>query len=88
MLLSTQQKFILETLRTLKCVRRRQLHALVRGRFEKDSFEVAQARMDAMLRQLRMGTFDVRMDNIIYLSDRNRIVEEHLHCIDTVIGQN
>ena len=28
------------------------------------------------------------MDNIIYLSDRNRIVEEHLHCIDTVIGQN
>lgn len=30
----------------------------------------------------------VEMDNIIYLSDRNRIVEEHLHCIDTVIGQN
>ena len=55
MLLSTQQKFILETLRTLKCVRRRQLHALVRGRFEKDSFEVAQARMDAMLRQSWSG---------------------------------
>ncbi len=28
------------------------------------------------------------MDNIIYLTERNRVVEEHLHCIDTVIRQN
>ena len=28
------------------------------------------------------------MDNIIYLTERNRIVEEHLHCINTVIRQN
>lgn len=28
------------------------------------------------------------MDNVIYLSPRNRIVEEYLHCIDTVIRQN
>ena len=28
------------------------------------------------------------MDNIIYLSQRNRTVEEYLHCIGTVIRQN
>jgi len=30
----------------------------------------------------------IKMGDIYYLSERNRIVEEHLHCIDTVIGQN
>ena len=70
MFLSTQQKFILDALRTLNCVRRRQLHVLVRGRFETDSFSVTQARMDVMLRQLRMGTFDVRMDDgLVWLSN-------------------
>lgn len=28
------------------------------------------------------------MGDIYYLSERNRIVEEYLHCIDTVIRQN
>lgn len=28
------------------------------------------------------------MDNIIYLSQRNRIVEEHLYCIKKVMRQN
>ena len=28
------------------------------------------------------------MGDIYYLSERNRIVEEHLHCINTVIWQN
>ena len=63
MLLSTQQKFILELLRRLGCVRREQLHALVRGRFQQGDFEIPQARMDAMLRQLRMGAADVRLDD-------------------------
>ena len=63
MLLSTQQKFILDALRTLNCVRRRQLHALVRGRFQQDSIAITQARLEAILRQLRMGMADVRMDD-------------------------
>ncbi len=70
MLLSIQQKFILDTLKKLGCVRRRQLHTLVRGRFQQDSFEITQARMDAMLRQLRMGTSDVRVDDgLVWLSN-------------------
>ncbi len=70
MFLSAQQKFILDALGKLNCVRRRQLHALVRGQFETDSFSVTQARMDAMLRQLRMGMADVRVDDeLVWLSN-------------------
>ena len=63
MFLSIQQKFILDTLKKLNCVRRRQLHTLVRGRFQQDGFEITQARMDAMLLQLRAGTC------LLYTSD-------------------
>lgn len=70
MFLSIQQRFILDTLKKLNCVRRRQLHALVRGQFQQEGFEVTQARMDAMLRQLRAGTADMRMDDgLVWLSN-------------------
>lgn len=85
MLLSTQQKFILDALRTLNCVRRRQLHALVRGRFEKDSFQITQARMDAMLRQLRMGMADVRVnEELVWLSNAQPDIRR-LETIDVMI---
>ena len=68
MLLSIQQKFILDTLRKLRCVRRRQLHALVRGRFS--DLDVSEASMDAMLRQLRMCIGEIRLDSdLVCLSD-------------------
>ena len=70
MLLSAQQKFILEMLKKLGCIRRRQLHALVQGRFQEARFEITQSRMDAMLRQLRMGSADVRLDDeLVWLSN-------------------
>ena len=85
MFLSTQQKFILDALNKLKCVRRRQLHALVQGRFQRDSFEITQARMDAMLRQLRMGTADVRMDDeLVWLSSAQPDARR-LEAIDVMI---
>ncbi len=62
MLLSNQQKYILEVLRKLGCVRTDQLHALVRGKFQRPGFEIGEARMAAMLRQLRSGLGDFRLD--------------------------
>ena len=55
MLLSVQQKYILETLRKLGCVRSDQLHALVRGKFQRPGFAVREEHMTTMLRQLRSG---------------------------------
>lgn len=81
MFLSIQQKFILDTLKKLNCVRRRQLHTLVRGRFQQDGFEITQARMDAMLRQLRAGTADVRMDGgLVWLST----VQPDARCLEAI----
>ena len=63
MFFTTKQKFILETLKSLGCVRRQQLHALMRGHFQEADFEITQTSMEAMLRQLRVGTSNVQMDD-------------------------
>lgn len=62
MLLSVQQKYILEVLRELGCVRRRQLHALVREKFRRPDLEISEARMETMLRQLRTSQESIRID--------------------------
>lgn len=85
MFLSIQQKFILDTLKKLNCVRRRQLHTLVRGRFQQDGFEITQARMDAMLLQLRAGTADVRMDGELLWLSTAQPDARRLEAIDVMI---
>lgn len=85
MFLSTQQKFILKVLGKLNCVRRRQLHALVRERFRQDDLVITQSRMDAMLQQLRVGTADLRMDHeLVWLSNARPDVRR-LEAIDVMI---
>lgn len=76
MLLSIQQKYILETLRKLGCVQRGQLQTLTQGKFTEMS--ITEQRMDAMLRQLRNLHGDVRLDaGLVSLSsaqpDRRRL---------------
>ena len=61
MLLSVQQKYIMEILRKLGYIRREQLRTLVQGRFSE--LEISECRMVAMLRQLRYATGDVHLDN-------------------------
>ena len=41
MLLSVQQKYILEALRALGCARQRQLHVLVREKFRRPDLEIS-----------------------------------------------
>ncbi len=62
MLLSIQQKYILDALRKLGCIRRRQLAALVREKFRCPDMEISDARLEAMLRQLRTGCGNFRID--------------------------
>lgn len=58
MLLSIQQKYILDLLRERACVRQDQLHALVQGRFPERT--ISDRGMEAMLRQLCGGIGDFR----------------------------
>ena len=48
MLLSVQQKYILEVLRRLGCVRKDQIQTLVQGKFGRPDLEITQARMEAI----------------------------------------
>lgn len=66
MLLSVQQKYIMEILRKLGYVRCSQAQALVQGKFP--GIKISGPRMDTMLRQLRYTMADVRLDgNAIWL---------------------
>lgn len=60
MLLSVQQKYIMEILRKLGYIRRGQAQALVQGKFP--GIEISGPRMDTILRQLRYTMADVRLD--------------------------
>ena len=72
MLLSKKKKYILEVLRKLGCVRRRQLDTLTREKFRRPDLEISKGRMDAMLRQLRAGMGDIRLDSeFVRLSGAN-----------------
>ena len=56
MLLSNQQKYILEILKEFKYLRVRQLHAMVRTHYRAQGIEIDARRMEIMLRQMRTGT--------------------------------
>lgn len=85
MLLSVQQKYILEVLRRLGCVRKDQIQALVQGKFGRPDLEITQARMEAMLRQLRSGLGDFHVDgNFVYLA-RDQPDTARLEAIDVML---
>ena len=85
MLLSVQQKYILEVLRKLGCVRQNQLHALVRGKFQRPDFQISVARMTAMLRQLLSGLGGFHVDgNFVYLA-RDQPDAARLEAIDIML---
>lgn len=85
MLLSIQQRYILEALRKLGCIRQAQLHTLVRGKFQRPGFEVSDTRMEAMLRQLRSGLDDFHTDgSFVYLA-RGQPDTAQLEAIDIML---
>lgn len=68
MVLSVQQRYILEVLRRVGYIRRSQLLVLVRERFRRPDLEITQGRLDAMVHQLRRGMADVRIEgDVVYL---------------------
>lgn len=62
MFLSVQQKYIVETVRKLGCLRREQLLALVREKYRRPDLVLTNQRLDAMLRQLRFGVESIRLE--------------------------
>lgn len=65
MLMSAQQKYIVETVRKLGCLHRRQLLVLARERFRRPDLVLTDQRLDSMLRQLRVITESIRLEGDI-----------------------
>lgn len=56
MILTNQQKYIVEVLKQLKYLRVRQLHAMMQAHFGPLGIEIGEHRLNVMLRQLRMAS--------------------------------
>ena len=65
LLLTKQQRYVLEVLDKLGSLRMEQLTALIRAKFCGEKPEVAPRLTEAMLRQLRFGNADLRVDGEI-----------------------
>jgi|InofroStandDraft_1065614.scaffolds.fasta_scaffold17505_5 hypothetical protein len=85
MLLSVQQKYILEVLRKLGCVKKEQLHTLVQGKFQRPNFEISDARMTAMLRQLRTVHGDFHLDGGFAYLARDQPDALKLEAVDVML---
>ena len=85
MLLSVQQKYILEVLRKLGFIRRRQLAVLVRRRFRRTDQEISDAFLNAMLRQLRVGTSGIFLDDDLVFLSPPRPDSLRLEAIDVML---
>lgn len=71
MLLSKQQRYVLDVLQRLGCARGNQLEALLKARFFPPEKAVPHGFLDAMLRQFRCGNMEVcRQGDVIFLPEK------------------
>lgn len=85
MLLSIQQKYILEVLRKLGCIRKEQLLLMTQEKFRRPDMEITETRMDAMLRQLRTGTGSVFWEGGLICLSSPQSDGLHLEAIDVML---
>lgn len=85
MLLSIQQRCILELVRKLGYIRRSQLHALVNRQLGPQGISVSKAALDAMLRQLRVCNQAIRLDDAGVSFAGAPTDPRHLEAVDVML---
>lgn len=85
MMLSVQQRFILDSLRKLGCVRRDQLLVLIREKFRRSDLIISEPRLEAMLRQLRYGLGEFRLEGDLVKLSRLPPDGQRLEAIDVML---
>lgn len=85
MLLSIQQRYILETVQTLGYIQRRQLHILTQRKFQATGYRISEAAMNAMLRQLRACQQDIRLDGLGVWIAGFQPTPLHLEAVDVML---
>lgn len=85
MLLSIQQRFLLDVLKRLGCVRRDQLYMLAAKNLSQPERKIERRHVDAMLGQLRYCTGEVRLDGDLVLYGRISPALELLEAVDVML---
>lgn len=85
MLLSIQQRYILELVQKLGYVKRRQLHSLVSRKFRPQGMEISQAGMDTMLRQLGLCNQAIQLDEDGVALAGERSDPRRLEAVDVMV---
>ena len=70
MLLTMKQRYVVDVLNKLGCLRRDQLYILTRDRFKTEDYTLSEYQMDEILRQLPFLVNEIRVENgVVRLSD-------------------
>lgn len=85
MILTNQQKYIIEILKQLKYLRTNQLFALVRAHYLPQGIEIGEHRLDVMLRQLRTASNCIFLQKDLVIYGHREISERYLEAIDIML---
>lgn len=85
MMLTNQQKFIVEALKQLKYLRVRQLHAMMQAHYDPKGIEIGEHRLNVMLRQLRTASNYVFLEKDLVTYGHREISEHYLEAVDVML---
>lgn len=85
MLLTMKQRYVVDVLNRLGCLRRDQLYILARDHFKTEDFTLSEYQMDEILRQLPFLVNEIRAENgVVRLSDQ-KTESLRLEAIDVML---
>ena len=85
MILTNQQKFIVEATKQLQYLRVRQLHAMLQAHYGPKGVEIGEHRMSTMLRQLRTASNCIFLQDDLVTYGHREISEHYLEAIDVML---
>ena len=85
MILTNQQKFIVEATKQLQYLRVRQLHAMLQAHYGPKGVEIGEHRMSTMLRQLRTASNCIFQQDDLVTYGHRKISEHYLEAIDVML---
>ena len=85
MLLSIHQRYMLELLRNVGCLRRDQMQKILQQHFHQEDLHITENRLDAMLRQLRNFVGSVRLEGDLVRLDNVEPDYSWLEALDVML---
>jgi hypothetical protein len=84
-LLTNQQKFLLDVLERLECVRERQLVSLIRPAFCRRRPDIASVLVTSSMRQLMRGNFNIHKEGDVFLRRNAETNPALLEAVDVML---